>query len=527
MADITKEIRRLPSNDPGPEPVHVGILYPNTYPVAVSSLGFQSVHRIAHAHPGVITHRIVADNVSGDGYPSKTLEERLDIKSLDAILISCSFELDYLHIVRMLNEAGIPVLRKDRGALPIVVIGGIAPTANPEPVAEIADAIAIGAGEIILPGILDDFIECYPFLTGAGFNKGREKLYELWSGRSGVYVQSVWDQNDYAKINQAAILNPDDYPSYTPIISPDGVYGAKNLIGLSGGCPSHCKFCLLSFVYPAGNHMSVDKVLENARIFSPDEASVGLVSSRISDHPDLVEILDRLTGDGYTVSVSSLKASSTSREMLGALYRAGTRTVTFAPEHGSPEIRELIAKQYTYEDIREVVGWSLDEGIPKIKLYFLTGFEEETEDDLKATTEFILSLADDVGIVKRAPESKISVGIAPFVPKPSTPFQRRPMQPEKLLKSKIRMITDPLKKHPRIDSESESPRASIIQGTLSIAGREISAQLNEFSHTRGNLYAAWDGVLRGIGDEVRERVLEYRDRSAILPWGFINRPQRC
>jgi radical SAM superfamily enzyme YgiQ (UPF0313 family) len=522
MPDLSKEIRRFPTSDPGPEPLHIGIVYPNTYPVAISSLGYQTVHLTAASHPGMVTHRIVLDKADGRDYPNRTLEEGLEIKSLDALLISCSFELDYPHIVRILDESGIPVLQKHRQALPLVIIGGIAPTANPEPLALIADAIAIGEAEIILSGILDDLLDTYPLLQGPRFLEGRDRIYEMWNRRDGVYVPGR-EPDRQGGVVQASIANPDEFPSYTPIISPDGVYGARNLVSVSSGCPARCRFCLLSFVLPPGPDRSMESVLENARIFSPDEASVGLVSSRISDHPAIVEIINSLANDGYNVSVSSLRVASTSAEMLQALARSGAKSVTFAPEHGSARIRDVICKPYTYEEVRERVEWAYEAGMSRVKLYFLTGFEEETPEDIAQTPEFILSLADDIGLATRPADNRLSIGIAPFVPKASTPFQRRPMQDEKTLKRKIQAITAALERMPRIEVEIESPRSSIMQGALSIADRTGGLYLAEMSKSRGPLIASWENVLRELGDSPKAKVLGHRDHDP-LPWNFIIRP---
>lgn len=532
MPDLSKEIHRFPPRSPGPDPIHIGIVYPNTYPVAIASLGYQSIHLTAAAHPGVVTHRIVLDKADGSSYPLTTLEENLEIKSLAALLFSCSFELDYPHIARILHESGIPVLRKDRGALPLVVIGGIAPTANPEPMAMIADSIAVGEGEIILPGILDDLIDSYPLLQGARFLDGRNKLYEMWDRRKGVYVPAHWEDEsgDFSDRNsrsliQASISNPDEYPSYTPIISPDGVYGARNLVSVSSGCPARCRFCLLSFVLPPGPDRSMENILENARRFSPDEASVGLVSSRVSDHPEIVDIINALTDDGYQVSVSSLRVASTSSEMLQALARSGAKSVTFAPEHGSGRIRDLIRKPYTYEEVCERVIRAYDAGMSRVKLYFITGFDEESSEEVAETPDFIFSIADDAALASRPADCRLSIGIAPFVPKASTPFQRRCMQDEKTLKRKIREITGPLHHIPRVDVEIESPRSAIMQGALSVADRSVGLYLAEMAKSRDPLLASWDTVLRKLGDTPRVNVLRNRDTAEPLPWSFIERPK--
>ncbi|MCX6645766.1 MAG: radical SAM protein [bacterium] len=532
MPDLEKEIRYFPASDPGPEPIHVGVMYPNTYPVSIASLGFQIIHRIIHQHPGIIAHRICLENDGGKSYPTKTLEENLEIKSLDVIAISCSFELDYLHLVRTLHASGIPVLRKNRGSLPLILIGGIAPTANPEPLALIADAIFIGNAEINLASALDDILEAYPLLTGSRFESGRQALYELWDQREGIYVPELWENNrgEFSNRNgkviaQAYVSNLDDFESYTPVISPDGVYGAKNLIEISAGCPDHCRFCLLSHIYPAGPERSSASILKNARIFKPGEASVGLISSRVSDHPEITDVVNALASEKYTVSVSSLKVSTTSRELLEALSHAGSKSVTFAPEHGSAGIRELVNKVYSYEDVFERVRWAYESGINRVKLYFLTGFDEETDNDLDATTEFIKQLVIDTNLHELRPECRLGVGLASFVPKASTPFQRRPMQDERRLKRKIKRITEPLKNLPRIDIETESPRESIIQGMLSISDRKITDLLSEYASTRGNIASSWGDIVRAYGHDKIIDVHKPRDIGGTLPWSFIMRPK--
>jgi len=532
MPDLSKEIRRFPPGEPGSDPVHIGIVYPNTYQVAVSSLGYQTVHLVAHSHPGVVTHRIVLENTSGKTYPSRTLEERLEIRSLAALLVSCSFELDYLHLVRILHSAGIPTLRNKRGSLPLIIVGGIAPTANPEPLALVADAIAVGDAEKMLPGLLDDLLEAYPLLQGSRFAEGRDQLHELWDRREGVYVPALWEAGDgefsdrHGKtLAQVSVDNPDEYPSFTPIISPEGVYGSKNLVEISSGCPAGCRFCLLSYVLPARRERSKANILENARRFRPDEASIGLISSRVSDHPDIVEIIDTLADDGYQVSVSSLRMPTTTRRMLDSLARAGSRTVTLAPEHGSESIRKLVCKPLTYDEIRDKVAWAFDAGMSGVKLYFLTGFHEESDVEVDETGALIQSLIQDIGLSNRPADNRLSIGIAPFVPKPTTPFQRRAMQDERTLKRKLKRITGPLGTLPRVDVETESPRLSIIQGALSISDRSVGLHLDYVSRTLGSIFASWDEALREVGDSPRMRVLEERPIGTSLPWSFIRRPK--
>lgn len=507
----------------------MGIACPSAYPVAVSSLGFQLVHLFASAYPSVVTHRIVLDKSDGNSYPTKTIEEGLAIKSLDAIFFSVSFENDYLHLVRMLDAAGIPVLRRERKALPLIILGGVAPTANPEPLANIADVICIGSAEKLVPDTLDAISETVSLLRGARFSSGREQFYELLDSQDGFYVPELWsdDKGEFQERNDKKVIqqkldNLDEYPSYSPVISPHGVYGAKNLIEISRGCPAHCRFCLLSYMNRTLAEMSMENILQNARKFSPEEASIGLISSRVSDHPDIIEVINTLASEGYKVSVSSLRVSTTSDALLEALYKAGTRSVAYAPEHGSLKIRKLINKTYSYDDVLGRLESAFDAGVNRVKLYFLTGFEEETEEDLLSTVEYIRSLIDDSGLISRKNNERLTIGIAPFVPKATTPMQCRPMQNERALKSKIRTITSPFRKSPRVEIEIESPRTSVLQGILWVAGRDVTEHLLEVSRSRGSLLASWDAAISIAGDGPVRYLMETRDASATY-WRFIKR----
>lgn len=519
----------FPEKDPGSNPIHVGVMYANTYPVAMASLGYQTILRMTGTYPGVVAHRILLEGSDGRKYPKKTLEEGLEIRSLDAIFISCSFELDYLHLVRMLNEAGIPVLRKDRKALPLVVVGGVAPSANPESLAMIADIIGIGEGEVLLQEIIRKILIYHPYLQGAGFLSTREKFYEDLDTIEGVYVPALWEDDkgnfvpqDGRKIQQASVENPNDYESYTPIISPDGVYGAKNLIEVGRGCPTNCRFCLVSFIFKSGRDRSRENILKNAHRYEPEKASIGLVSSSLSDHPDVPGIISDLADEGYQVSVSSCKISSTTKQLVEALAKAQARSITYAPEHGSEKMRKIIGKLYLYEEVRERCEWAFDAGLRKVKMYFLTGFDEETDEDLAATPDFVRSICSDLEIGKRK-GARILIGIAPLVPKAITPFQRRGMQEEKELNRKLKVVIDSFKKDPHVEIEFESPRASIVQGALSINGREITGHLVHVSRSRGNILRGWEDALKEVGTGPRESVLRGKKFGEELPWSFVKR----
>ncbi len=82
----------------------VGIGYPNSYHVALSSLAYQWVVELASGVPEIAVSRFFAPP---DG-AGRTLEDETPLASLNMIAWSCSFELDAVNIVHTLDAAGIP-----------------------------------------------------------------------------------------------------------------------------------------------------------------------------------------------------------------------------------------------------------------------------------------------------------------------------------------------------------------------------------------------------------------------------------
>ena len=125
----------------------------------MSSLGFQLVYSLLNERDEIVCERFFL--------PEKnSVQEPLSIESsrtgnqFPFILISVSFEHDYINIVQMLNLLKIPLYNKQRSDSvsaenPLVIIGGVATFMNPEPLADFADIIFVGEAEdIFLKGIV-------------------------------------------------------------------------------------------------------------------------------------------------------------------------------------------------------------------------------------------------------------------------------------------------------------------------------------------------------------------------------------
>ena len=165
----------------------VALCYPNLYYVGMSNLGFQGVLQLLNALPDVVCERaflpddVDAADLAQSGHPLTSFESGTPLRHFHVLAFSVSFENDYLHVLKILRMAGIPLRASERTDRdPLVVLGGAAVFLNPEPLAAFADLIAVGEGEALVPRMMDALL---------GAPTPREGLSALRE-KDGFYVPS-------------------------------------------------------------------------------------------------------------------------------------------------------------------------------------------------------------------------------------------------------------------------------------------------------------------------------------------------
>src|ERR687897_1035645 len=144
--------------------LRVALVFPNTYFVGMSNLGFQTVYKLFNAEPDIVCERAflppkteLAAQLAA-GAPLLTLESQTPVGDFDVIAFSVSFEWDYTNVLTLLRLAGLPPRAEARTHRhPLVLIGGAVTFVNPEPLALFADVIAAGEGEALIPALLQAF----------------------------------------------------------------------------------------------------------------------------------------------------------------------------------------------------------------------------------------------------------------------------------------------------------------------------------------------------------------------------------
>jgi len=473
----------------------IALVYPHTYYVGMSNLGFQAVYRLFNEEPDVVCERVFWEPEEEEPL---SLESQRPLADFAVLAFSLSFELDYLRLAMMLRGAGIPVLAQERDeAHPLLIAGGAAVSANPEPLAPILDAFVIGEGEEAIPRLTEALRE--------GLGEGKEAVLEALAHIEGFYIPS----RHRGPVRRQWVRDLDACPTASVIFTPDTEFGGMYLLEVSRGCGRGCRFCLAGHIYRPPRERSLARLLAQARgaletTFS--KAKVGLVGAAVSDYSHIEELLRGLREMGARVSLSSLRADSLSPAMLESLVESGTRTLALAPEAGTERLRRIINKPISDEQVLRAAELASRYGLPQLKLYFMVGLPTETEEDVHALADLSLAVRKRFG-------GRLIVNLAPFVPKAHTPFQWAAMASLKTLRERLRLAEGLLRRQ-GVTVRAESPAWSRVQGVLARGDSRLGLALARIT---GLSLAAWRKALRESGLE-EEEFLRARPPGEPLPW---------
>ena len=512
----------------GGKAVRIALVYPNTYYLGMSNLGFQTIYRHLNERDDVVCERAFLpdpsdlEDLARSRQPLVTLESGRPLNKCDIVAFSISFENDYPNLVRILELARIPVFAEDRTHFdPIVLIGGAITYINPEPLADFADVMVIGDGEEAAYAYLDRYIE------DQGLE--RERHLARTMALQGMYVPSLQststgDCGPPDQISKQQVTSFEDYPAHSAVLTPDTEFGDMLLIEISRGCPRRCRFCAVSYVYPKfralkpGTILDVIRTKEEflARDGKEGLKAVGLVSSAMCDYPYLDELCAGLEETGLRVGVSSVRVDLIPDSLLRLMLKTGLRTMTIAPEAGSERLRKAINKPISSDEILTGARRILEKGIKHLKVYYMVGLPTETDADIEELIEMTRHLAQ----LQREcgePGGRLRLSINPFVPKALTPFQWSPMASPREVKRKLNRIKKVLRGTPGVDVKHESLKSAYFEGILSRGGRELSAFLMETVRQDGD----WKRAAAETGMDTSLYLGDMADRQS-LPWDFIS-----
>ena len=490
--------------------IKAALVYPNTYSAGMSSLGFQTVYRLINQMDTVVCERVFLPEPEKNARQARSLETGLRLDEFDIVFFSISFENDFLHLVQLLGQAGIPLRSPDRNHLhPLVVAGGVACFLNPEPIAPFMDLFLLGEAECLIQSF---------FHTYEKNGTRAEFLQTLEQTVPGAYVPSLHPPRTPFRIQVQYLKNLYEISTFTTILTSQTAFKDAFLIEILKGCPHGCRFCSSGFIFRPPRIYPPQTIKACMDAASGKTDKIGLVSSAIADHPNITDICTYGKSRHFKLSFSSLRADKLSDELVSALSASGVKTATIAPEAGSEKMRAVINKKITEKVILEAAKKLVDAGIINLKLYFMIGLPFEEEADIHAIVELTKKIKSTFldASKKQHKIGTITLSINPFIPKPFTPFQWAPMEKEKVLKHRVDIIHEGLKKTANVKVNVESLRKAKIHALLSL-GDQKAADILEYAAIKG-----WSVAIKENKTYCDAVVYQEKPLDSPLPWDFLD-----
>jgi radical SAM superfamily enzyme YgiQ (UPF0313 family) len=498
--------------------VRVCLVYPNTYHVGMSSLGFQGVYTLLNGRDDTYCERAFLPE-PGDveehrrtGAELFSLETGRPLGRFDIIAFSVSFENDYPHVLRILEFANIPVEAGERTDMhPLVVMGGVSAFSNPEPLAPFLDVVFVGEAEEMLHEFMDVFV-------GAG---AREEVLEGAAAIEGVYLPSRYDVH-YGDdglisarvplggapevIRRRWVRDLSERPMRPLIVTPETEFSRMYLIEAQRGCPWSCNFCLAGHVFNPPRRKAPEALAAEVREARKSTERVGLIGPSLSDYPGMEDILSL---EGVDFSITSLRASRKSAALMEHLK--GRKSVSIAPEAGTRRLRDAIHKGITDDDIMETAGLIFEHGVERLRLYFMVGLPTEREEDAEGIVELVSSIR------KASKRGRLVLTLSTFVPKPFTPFQWRPMERMETVKERLKTIKRGLQKTKDVSVFHDVPKYAYMQGLFSLGDRRVARVLKTMLIEEDWRRAAGEAEV-----DLDSYVFRQKTLAEDLPWDFID-----
>ena len=519
----------------------VALLYPNSYPIAVSNLGFQIVYRLLNNFNHIVCERFVYPQ-RGEAF--RSLESGRPLSDFPLVFGSVSFEHDYPRLVAMLAAGGLEPFsfkRKERvrAGNPLVVFGGVAVFMNPEPLAAFADIMIIGEAEPVLTPLMEEL---------EGLGNRQEICRRIGTTQPGCYIPGEYTfrygldgrvldifsapgfPERVAKVVQQKI----DMAAHSEVMTPEAELGMY-MTELGRGCSRGCRFCAAGFIYRPPRLWEADAVIAGLEARPAGVGRVGLLGMEMSDSKTLDRIASFLQESGCSLSFSSLRADRISSQLLDLLAVSSLKSVAIAPDGCSQRLRQVINKGLAEQDLLDAAVALVDAGIYTLKLYVMIGLPTETEEDIDELISLLHKIRDKILPIgqKKGRVCEIILSVNSFVPKSWTPFQYLSFggqnsqtsaadldcsQALGSLRGKIKYLKKKLNKISNLHVKVDRPDRVLSQAVFSRADRRIAPVLLDIGTGRRNFKQA----MKAHGLRSWEYAVRPRSPEELFCWNVVD-----
>lgn len=527
--------------------IKFALVFPDLYEVGMSHLGFKILYHLLNTKEDIACERVFAPDIDledllrKEDLPIFTLESKEPLFNFDIVGFSLAYELNYTNVLNILELGKVPLKSKDRTKRGPLIIAGGPSSFNPEPMSDFIDLFIIGEAEEVIFEVIENIKTSR---AKPDYNK-TDLLKKLCMIR-GVYVPAFYEAsyNKDSTLNNLTPLHKDAptiikkrtitnldasfYPTrqIVPYIS---IIHDRASIEIMRGCPHLCRFCQARVLYHRKRERSLDTILRLAQETIEDTGyeEVSLLSLSSGNHSQIIQLvnnlIDRFKSKGINVSLPSLRVDKILKEFPTILSRIKRSGLTFAPEAGSKRLRSIINKKIDIDELRPAIESAFNSGWKRIKLYFMIGLPTESYEDIDDMVKEIYS------ILKKIKRIHVNVSIAPFIPKPHTPFQWEGMMKEDELNKKREYIKDKIKSK-RARLKFHDTKTSLLEGIFSRGdrrlnnvilrafkkGRRLDSWIEHFD------YEAWMEAFKEEGVDPHFYIYRKRTFQENLPWKHID-----
>ncbi len=499
--------------------VKVALAFPDIYDVGMGHLGFKILYALINGRKDALAERAYAPWIDmqalmeANSIPLTALESGLALTSFDLVGFTLQYELSYTNILKMLDLAGIPRRSSQRDSTyPLIMAGGPA-AFNVEPLADFLDFVVLGEGEEVIHEILDivkdgqkDCLEKHKLLERLALVEGVyvPKLYKPIYQEDGrfEYLEAL-RPGAAMQIDKRVIADFNSLPYPEEFVVPYvEVIHDRVMAEIMRGCTRGCRFCQAGMIYrpvrERDPQVLKDQIARLIQATGYEQVSLSSLSS--GDYgqigPLVRDLMEEYQGCGISVALPSLRLDSFGIELAKEIQRGGKTGLTFAPEAGTQRLRNVINKNVSDQDLKEVVEGAFSAGWSRLKLYFMIGLPTETEEDLQGIVDLahmVLEWGRQFRVAKRRPE--VTISVACFVPKPHTPFQWMAQDSMGVLRSKQAFLRERLGNHRSIQFSYPKVEESFLEAVFARGDRRLGSVL-ERAVDLGCQFDSWSDCFR-------------------------------
>lgn len=495
----------------------IAFCFPDVYEVGMSHLGMQILYGLINDTTPYLMERSfmpwpdMYKKMQDKQIPLYSLESFKPLSNFPVVGFTLQYEMSYTNILAMLGLANIPLLSEDRidGKHPLIIAGGPC-SVNPEPISRFVDLFLVGDGEIALPEILEITSK---YLVEGKIESRKELLLEL-STIQGVYIPAffkeeydeagnysgtfnIHDRNLKVKKTFVADLDNAYFPTKLVIPFVDAVHD-RMMLEVLRGCTHGCRFCQAGNYYRPVREKSVSKLLETADklVSCSGYDDISLTSLSTADYTGVKELVDELLKryekDKISISLPSLRVDTFSVELASQIQKVRKTGFTFAPEAGTQRMRDIINKGVTEEDLIASVEGAFKAGWQRLKLYFMIGLPEETDEDVVGIIKLGKKVLDMGRKISGGKNITVTVSVASFVPKPFTAFQWFGQNTREELVRKQYILKETVREMGRgLSLSYHYSDLSVLEGMFARGDRKLGDVLMSL-YEKGAMFDSWD-----------------------------------